>query len=97
MAENQRSEGSIHDWENTFDILDIFKSAVAFILVVGFVFGWFMLMLLIISFLTLSYIHFDIRVMFVISSVAAAVAGTVYAVKTVHKYSGKEWKGKRKK
>lgn len=96
MTENRQDEYSVHDWENTFDILDIIKSTMAFILVVGFVFCWFMLMLLIISFVTLSFVHFDIKYMYIVSAAAAVAAGIIYTVKTVKKYRGKVWKTRKK-
>ena len=52
--------------------IDMIKDIIFFFLTTAFAFGYFMLMLLIISFISLSYIHFTIEAI-----VAMSVVGTV--------------------
>ena len=55
-------------------------------------FLWVLVMLLIVSFVTLSYLKFQIKWMIVASALAAVIAGIVYvtaAVKKYRKYYGK--------
>lgn len=66
--------------------LDIVKEIILFILITAFIFGWWMLMLLIISFMTSSYIHFTIEGMFVTSVVCAFVTDIIYIIKKVKEY-----------
>ncbi len=56
-------------WQKRWDII---KEILFFFLTTAFVFGWWMLVLLILSFLTLSVLHFTIE-----GIVIAAVVGTV--------------------
>ena len=49
-------------------------------------FGWMLIMLLIFSFVTLSYVHIEIGTMLIISTVFAAVILVVYIVKKGLKY-----------
>ena len=61
------------------DILTVAVSAL-----VGF--GWMMLMLLIISFVSLSYIHFDIKTMLIASILTGVAAGLIRGLRVSHKY-----------
>ena len=87
-AENREAQHS------TFDIV---KDILGFFFMTALAFAWLMIMLLIISFVTLSYIHFDIRYM-IIASIIFAIAVAIYYI---HRMSKKyEWgggKGKSKK
>lgn len=64
--------------ENEFNPLNLFKDVLGFLFVVAIAFGWMILMLLIISFVSLSYLHFNIDTMINISLVFAAIAGLLY-------------------
>ena len=69
-----------------FDARDIALDVLGFFLTAGVAFGWMMLMLLIISFVSLSYLHFDIKVMILISLAFALIVMVVYVVKKIKKY-----------
>lgn len=69
-----------------FDKLDIVKEIVWFIFMTAFIFGWWMLMLLIISFMTSSYIHFTIEGMFIAAIICTVVIDIIYIVKKVKEY-----------
>lgn len=66
--------------------LDLVKDIIFFFVTVAVTFGYVMLLLLIISFITLSYLHFNIEGMMIFSGICAAVAGVFYIVKTVKKW-----------
>lgn len=72
-----------NNWSRRWDII---KEIIFFLITTAFVFGWCMLMLLIISFLTLSVLHFTIE-----GIVITAIVGTVcydiyYIVRKVKEY-----------
>lgn len=69
-----------------YDARDIALDVLGFFLTAGVAFGWMMLMLLIISFVSLSYLHFDIKVMILISLAFALIVMVVYVVKKIKKY-----------
>ena len=54
-------------------ITDVIHDVVWFILSVILAFGWLLVMLFIISFVTLSYIHFEIKWMVAVSAVFAVI------------------------
>ena len=64
----------------------IVPSIVLFPVVVALAFGWCLLMLLIVSFVTLSYICMKIKGMIIASAVFAAVVGIAYVVSTLKKH-----------
>ncbi len=66
--------------------LDIVKEIVWFIFLTAFIFGWWMLMLLIISFMTSSYLHFTIEGMFIAAIICTIVVDILYIVKKVKEH-----------
>lgn len=58
--------------------IDMIKDIIFFFLTTAFAFGYFMLMLLIISFISLSYIHFTIEAIVVMSVVATVIVDIFY-------------------
>lgn len=72
-----------NSWRRRWDII---KEIIFFLIVTAFVFGWCMLVLLIISFISLSVLHFTIE-----GIVITAIVGTVcydiyYIVRKVKEY-----------
>ena len=65
-------------YEDETDARDIVKDILGFAVTVVLVFGWMMLMLLIISFISLGYLHFEIKWMVIVSVVFAIGAGVFY-------------------
>ncbi len=70
-------------WQKKWDMI---KEVIFFVITTAFVFGWFMLVLLIISFVTLSVLHFSIE-----GIIAFSVLGTIcydiyYISKKVKEY-----------
>ena len=63
--------------------IDIFS--VAFMALLGF--GWMMLMLLLLSFISLGYLHFDIEKMVLVSILTGVLLGVLRLIKMVRKYS----------
>lgn len=62
------------------DIIDIAKNIVFFFIITAVAFGWWLLMLLIFSFVTSSFIHFTIEWIFIIAIAAAVVVDVCYVV-----------------
>lgn len=60
------------------DAIDLIKDILFFFLTTAFAFGYFMLMLLIISFVSMSYIHFTIEAIVAISIVATIIVDIFY-------------------
>ena len=58
--------------------IDMIKDIIFFFLTTAFAFGYFMLMLLIISFISLSYIHFTIEAIVVMSVVGTVIVDIFY-------------------
>lgn len=58
--------------------IDLIKDIIFFFLTTAFAFGYFMLMLLIISFISLSYIHFTIEAIVAISVVGTVIVDIFY-------------------
>ncbi len=65
---------------------DIVKDIIFFFLTTVFAFAYFMLVLLIISFITTSYLHFTIEGIFIASILGAVGVGVYYIAKKVKKY-----------
>ena len=65
-------------YEDETDARDIVKDILGFAVTVVLAFGWMMLMLLIISFISLGYLHFEIKWMVIVSVVFAIGAGVFY-------------------
>lgn len=76
--------------ENEFNPLELVKDIIGFVFVVGIAFGWMILMLLILSFVSLSYLHFNIDDMLNFSTVFAIIAGAVYVIHKVRIKTGKK-------
>ncbi len=68
---------------------DVIYDVVFFFLTAIGAFGWMMIMLLIISFVTLSYLQFHIKGMIKASILFAVLAVIWYVIKMVRKYHGK--------
>ena len=66
--------------------VDIVKDVIFFFLTTAFAFAYFMLVLLIISFITSSYIHFTIEGIFIVAAAATVGVDIYYVVKKVKKY-----------
>jgi TRAP-type C4-dicarboxylate transport system permease small subunit len=73
-------------YQAPFSGLDLVKEIIFCIIVMALAFGWMILMLLIISFVTLSYLQFNIKWMLIFSTIFAVLAGIFYVVQTVKKY-----------
>jgi hypothetical protein len=75
--------------EDEFNPLNLLKGILGFVFVVAIAFGWMMLMLLIISFVSLSYLHFNIDVMLYVSAFFAVVCGVIYIFSKIRKSIGR--------
>ena len=98
MADEQQKQNSVdalkkaadkikeEKYDEKLDVKDVAVDilGVVFRALIGF--GWMMLMLLIISFVSLSYIHFEIKTMLLVSVLTGVVLGVASAFKTVAKY-----------
>ena len=78
-VKNEDYEDKLGVKDGAVDILTVAVSAL-----VGF--GWMMLMLLIISFVSLSYIHFDIKTMLIVSVLTGVIVGLSRCFKVFQKY-----------
>ena len=65
-------------YEDDVDAWDLVKTILRFVATVVLSFGWMMLMLLIISFVGLGYLHLEIKVMFLVAILFAVIAGGFY-------------------
>ncbi len=65
-------------YEDDVDAGDVIWSILGFVFTVVLAFGWMMLMLLIISFVGLGYLHLEIKIMFLVSVIFALLAGAFY-------------------
>ena len=84
-AEAVSMERAQYDYDTSDVIMDVLACVAAF--AVGF--GWLFLILLIISFVTLGVLKFNIGVMLAVSIVFGLVMGIWRITKTVNKYKGK--------
>ena len=73
-AEKIKEQG----YDQKKDLRDIVKTVILFFLAVGIGFGWMMLMLLIISFVSLGYLHMHFDRMIIISVISAGLVGIWY-------------------
>ena len=69
--------------------VDIAKDIIFFFVTTAIAFAYFMLVLLIISFVTTSYIHFTIEGIFIMAAVATVGVDIHYVVKKIRKYRKK--------
>ncbi len=72
--------------DNPYSVRDIILDIILFFVTVAGAFGWLMLMLLIVSFVSLSYLHMKIDKMIVASVIFAVAAGVFYIVMKSKKY-----------
>lgn len=70
------------------DVPDLAKEVIFFLFMTAGSFGYVMLMLLIISFVTMGYLPLTIDRMLIIAAVCTVLADIWYIVKTVKKYRG---------
>ena len=80
-AEKVKEQG----YDQKTDIRDIIKNIIFFFFTVAIGFGWMMLMLLIISFVSLGYIHMHFDRMIIVSVVTAILAGIWYISRILKK------------
>ena len=69
-----------------FTKMDLIKDFIFFLITTACSMLWVMTVLLIISFVTLSYLHFTIEGMFITAVVCTVFVDIYYIVKTVKKY-----------
>ena len=74
------------DYEGRLDVKDVVKDIIFFFIAVAFAFGWMMLIQLIISFVSLGYVHMNIDRMIIISVICGVACGIYYLYKMVVKY-----------
>lgn len=72
--------------QKAFTAQDVVMDVIMLFVTTALAFGWMLIMLLIFSFATLSYVHIEIGTMLIISMVFAAVILVVYIVKKGLKY-----------
>lgn len=71
-----------------FDAMGVIKNILGFILVTAVAFGWMLLVLMLISFVALSYITLKLSTMLIASGGFAAIAGIGYIVRKIKKMRG---------
>ncbi len=74
------------NYEGKLEIKDVVLDLLLFFLRVAIAFGWMMLMLLLISFVSLGYLHFKIENMVIASVVTAVIVGAYNIYKMILKY-----------
>jgi hypothetical protein len=74
------------NYEGKIEIRDVILDILIFFLRIAIAFGWMMLMLLLISFVSLGYLHFKIESMVIVAVVTAVIVGVHYIYKMVVKY-----------
>ncbi len=72
--------------QKPFTAQDVVMDIIMLFITTAIAFGWTLIMLLIFSFVTLSYVHIEIETMLLISTVVAVVWFVVDVVKKVVKY-----------
>lgn len=72
-----------NNWRRRWDVI---KEIIFFLIATAFAFGWFMLVLLIISFVTLSVLHFTIEGIFITAIVGTVCYDIYYIVRKVKEY-----------
>lgn len=70
--------------------LDTVKAILGFFAAVILAFGWMLLMLLLVSFVSLSYFHFEIGKMILFSALFAIAIGIVYVISKIRKTGRKK-------
>lgn len=70
-------------WRKRWDMI---KEIIFFLIVTAFAFGWWMLMLLIISFITLSVLHFTIEGIIITAIVGTIGVDIYYVVRRVKEF-----------
>ena len=98
MADEQQKQNSVdalkkaadkikeEKYDEKLDVKDVAVDILGIVFRALIGFGWMMLMLLIISFVSLSYIHFEIKTMILVSVLTGVVLGGASAFKAVAKY-----------
>lgn len=72
--------------QKPFTTQDVVLDIIMLFVTTAIAFGWMLLMLLIISFVTLSYLHIEIGTMLIISTVFAAISFVGYIINKTVKY-----------
>lgn len=84
-----QAEKAKEEYENaTFTKFDVVRDIIGFFVIIAIAFGWMMLMLLIVSFVTVSYLHFTFDGMLIASGIVTAVIGIVYIIRKAFVYNG---------
>lgn len=65
---------------------DILKDVILFLVITAIAYGYFMIMFLIISFVTLSMIKLTIEMIYILSAVGTVIVDIIFVVKKVQKY-----------
>ena len=65
---------------------DVVKDLILFVLTTALAFGWLLVMLLIVSFVSMGYLHMQLRHMLIASAVFAVIYAAVYVWKKIRKY-----------
>ena len=86
LAEKVKKE----NYEEKFDVKDVVKDIIFFFIAVAIGFGWMLVMLLIISFVSLGYIHMNIDKMIIVSIICGIAVGIYYLYKMAVKYRKKK-------
>lgn len=73
-------------YKEPFGVKQILTSIAIGLILMAAAAGWVMLMLLIISFMSLGYLHFNIKWMIVIAVIAAIITGIIFTIFRIKKY-----------
>ncbi len=76
--------------ENRFDPLAVLKNILVFLAITAVVFAWTMLVLLIVSFVALSYIKLRLDTMYIISAVVTACFDAAYLIGKAYKKNSRQ-------
>lgn len=80
------TEELLHGYVEPFSGRDLAKEIIFCVISMGFVTMWVLVMLLILSFVSLSYFHFNIKWMIICSVLCGIATGILYVVSSVRKY-----------
>ena len=83
---NNLKDSSAEYPQKPFTAQDVVMDIIMLFVTTAVAFGWTLIMLLIFSFVTLSYVHIEIEMMLLISTMVAVVWFVVDVVKKVVKY-----------
>ena len=72
--------------DNPYSVKDIILDIILFFVTVAVAFGWLMIMLLIVSFVSLSYLHMKFDKMIIASVIFAVAVGVFYVIMKSRKY-----------